>query len=57
MLFKNTSFDLLHDWEIGVLKLLGRRLPAIMTSLWANVAGDKSMARPQLICSACVASI
>jgi len=40
-LYRIVSFDVLHVWKLGVLRLLAQRLPAVLNSLCAGRAGAR----------------
>jgi len=40
-LYRIVSFDVLHVWKLGVLRLLAQRLPAVLSSLCAGRTGAR----------------
>jgi len=51
MLYKIVSFDLLHVWKLGILRLLGERFPDFMVSVCHGYVGGqvRSRATPDIL--------
>jgi len=40
-LYRIVSFDLLHVWKLGILRLVAQRLPSVLTSLCRDGGGAR----------------